>query len=174
MERGRESEFIRFLERIHEVHSIERKTSRGICVVRGRLANIQGTNTPDNVWPEEWTKIGKATDKREEKEWVNEKPKLDNARRLRCISFIDPEDGEYKETIKNARRKLEVHVGAAFKVTSFIVITMNLKCNCMCLKNREEESLGWAVVLLSHFFFLLLCCFPPLPLWVVLLSFRFL
>ena len=112
-------------------------------MVQGRLAKIQGTTRPDNVWPEVWTKIGKATDKREEQEWVNEKPKLDNARRLGGICFIDPEDGEYEETIKNARRKLEVHVGAAFKVTSYIVITMNLEFNCMCLKNREEESLVW-------------------------------
>ena len=36
-----------------------------------------------------------------------EEPKLDSARRLRGICFIDPEDLEFKETIKNARRKLE-------------------------------------------------------------------
>ena len=36
-----------------------------------------------------------------------EKPKLDNARRLRGIYFIDPEDKEFKETIRNARKKLE-------------------------------------------------------------------
>ena len=39
--------------------------------------------------------------------WSNEKPELDNARRLRGISFIDPEDKEFKETIRNARKKLE-------------------------------------------------------------------
>ena len=33
------------------------------------------------------------------------KPKLDNARRLRGINFTDPEDGEYKETIKDARKR---------------------------------------------------------------------
>ena len=32
------------------------------------------------------------------------KPKLDNARRLRGIYFIDPEDIEFKGTIKNARK----------------------------------------------------------------------
>ena len=35
-------------------------------------------------------------------------PKLDNARKMRGIYFIDPEDKEYKETIKNARKKLEM------------------------------------------------------------------
>ena len=40
-------------------------------------------------------------------------PKLENARRLRGIYFIDPGDGEYTETIKDARRKLEVPMVAA-------------------------------------------------------------
>ena len=35
---------------------------------------------------------------------------LDNARKLRGIYFIDPEDTEFKETIKNARKKLETSV----------------------------------------------------------------
>ena len=42
-----------------------------------------------------------------------EKPKLDNARRLRIICFIDPEDIEFKEIIKNARRKLETPMAPA-------------------------------------------------------------
>ena len=40
-------------------------------------------------------------------------PKLDNARKLRGIYFIDPEDKEFKETIKNARKKLETPVAPA-------------------------------------------------------------
>ena len=72
-----------------------------------RRKKIQTTTRPDHVWPEVWTKIGKATQNREKQEWTNEKPKLDNARRLRGIHFIDPDDTEYKEILKNARRKLE-------------------------------------------------------------------
>ena len=45
--------------------------------------------------------------------WANEKPTLDFARRLRGIHFIDREDGAYKETLKNARRKLEVPMDSA-------------------------------------------------------------
>ena len=40
-------------------------------------------------------------------------PKLDNARWLRGIYFINPEDKEVKETIKNARKKLETPVAPA-------------------------------------------------------------
>ena len=42
---------------------------------------------------------------KEKQKWSHEKPKLDNARRLRGIYFIDPEGKEFKETIRNARRK---------------------------------------------------------------------
>ena len=34
----------------------------------------------------------KAAQKREEQEWANEKPKLENARKLKGIYFIDLED----------------------------------------------------------------------------------
>ena len=43
----------------------------------------------------------------------NGQMKLDNARRLRGIYFIDPEDKEFKETIKNARKKLETPITPA-------------------------------------------------------------
>ena len=54
-----------------------------------------------------------AAQTKEKQEWAVEKPKLDNVRQLRGICFVDPEDGEYKETIKNARKKLEVPMEAA-------------------------------------------------------------
>ena len=41
------------------------------------------------------------------------KPKLDHARRLRGIYFIDPEDKKFQETIKNARKKLETPMAPA-------------------------------------------------------------
>ena len=47
---------------------------------------------------------------KERQKWSHEKPKLDNARKLRGIYFIDPEDKEFKETIKNARKKFETPV----------------------------------------------------------------
>ena len=56
------------------------------------------------MWPEVWTKIGKAVQKREKQEWAIEKPKDVNGGRLRGIYFIDPEDGAYEETIKNGRK----------------------------------------------------------------------
>ena len=59
------------------------------------------------MWPEIWTNIGEAAQNREKQGWAEEEPKLDNARKLRGIYFIDPDDEEYKEILKNARRKQE-------------------------------------------------------------------
>ena len=42
-----------------------------------------------------------------------QKPKLDNARRLRGIYFIDLEDKAFEETIRNARKKLETSMAPA-------------------------------------------------------------
>ena len=47
------------------------------------------------------------------KKWAIGKPKLGSARRLRGIYFIDPAGADFKETIRNARKKLEVPMSAA-------------------------------------------------------------
>ena len=57
--------------------------------------------------------MGKNAKLKEKQKWSNEKPKLDNARRLRGVYFIDPMDKEFKETIKNARKKLETPIAPA-------------------------------------------------------------
>ena len=54
--------------------------------------------------------MGKNVKLKEKQNWFNEKLHLENARKLRGIYFIDPEDKEFKETIKNARKKLETSV----------------------------------------------------------------
>ena len=58
-------------------------------------------------------KMGKNAKLKEKQKWSNEKLHLENARKLRGIYFIDAEDKEFKETIKNARKKLETSVAPA-------------------------------------------------------------
>ena len=50
--------------------------------------------------------MGKHAKMKERQKWSNEKLHLENGRKLRGIYFIDLEDKEFKETIKNARKKL--------------------------------------------------------------------
>ena len=45
--------------------------------------------------------------------WSSEEVRQENARKLRGIYFIDPEDKEFKETIENARKKLEPTIAPA-------------------------------------------------------------
>ena len=61
---------------------LKENPSKGYMWSGERLTKIQATTRPDNVWVEVWSNIGKAAQKREEQGWVNEKPKLDNARRM--------------------------------------------------------------------------------------------
>ena len=49
----------------------------------GRETKRQVTSRPDHVWPELWTKLGRNAKLREKHKCAIEKPKLDNARRLR-------------------------------------------------------------------------------------------
>ena len=79
----------------------------------GRLTRKQLSSRPDHLWPELWKSMGKNAKLKEKQKWSEEKIHLDNARKLRGIYFIDPEDKEYKETIKNARKKLEASVAPA-------------------------------------------------------------
>ena len=74
---------------------------------RVRLTKIQTTTRPDYVWTEVRTKIGKAAQNREKQEWAKEKPKLDNARKLRRMYLIDPDDKEYSEIIKKKKKKTQ-------------------------------------------------------------------
>ena len=92
---------------------LEEKPPDGYMWSGGRLTRKQLASRPDHLWPELWRGLARNAKLREKQKWSNEKPKLDNARILRGICFIDPEDKEFKETIKNARKKLETSIALA-------------------------------------------------------------
>ena len=88
------------------------------CQILGQVSlNLlyrkQLTSRPDHLRPEIWKSMGKHAKLKEKQKWSNEKLHLENARKLRGIYFIYPEDKEFKETIKNARKKLEKSVAPA-------------------------------------------------------------
>ena len=92
---------------------LEGKPPDGYMWSGWRLPRKQLTSRPDHLWPELWTKMGRNAQLKEKQKWSNEKLHLENARKLRGIYFIDPEDKEFKETIKNARKKWETPMAPA-------------------------------------------------------------
>ena len=92
---------------------LEEKPPDGFSWSGERLTRKQLTSRPDHLWPELWRGLARNAKLKERHKWSNEKPKLDNARKLRGIYFINPEDKEFKETTKNARKKLETPMAPA-------------------------------------------------------------
>ena len=68
-----------------------------------RLTRKQLTSRPDYLWTGLWDKIGKNAKLKERQRWSHEQPQLDNARKLRGISFIDPED---KDSMRPSRMRV--------------------------------------------------------------------
>ena len=92
--------------------------------------------------------LGRNAKLKEKHKWSNEKPKLDKARRLRGIYFIDPEDEEVKETIKNARKKLETPMAPAMPYKTSKKSkhgetrgkTNDFKSKCACILEASEST----------------------------------
>ena len=57
--------------------------------------------------------MGKHAKLKEKQKWAHEELHLENARKWRGIYYVDLEDKEFKETIQNARKKLETSVAPA-------------------------------------------------------------
>ena len=57
-----------------------------------RPTRKQTTSRPDDIWPDMWKRMSGAAKKKAKQRWAIEKPKLDNARQLRGIFFIEPND----------------------------------------------------------------------------------
>ena len=107
--------------------TLSEKPPEGYIWFGERLTRLQLTSRPDHLWPELWIKIGRNAKLMERHKWSDQKPKLDNARRLRGIYFSDVEDKEFKETIRNARKKLETPMAPA------------MPCK-ICKKSKIDET----------------------------------
>ena len=89
---------------------VEEKVPDGCMLSGRRLTRKQLTSRPDSLRPELWEKMGNNAKLKEKQKWSHEKFHLDNARKLRGIYFIDLEDKEFKETMKNVRKNLETPI----------------------------------------------------------------
>ena len=89
--------------------------------------------------------MGKHAKLKEKQKWSNEKSHLENARKLRGICFIDLEDKEFKETIKNARKKLETSVAPGMpckimKKNCGSGGSNNFKTRLACILEADEST----------------------------------
>ena len=90
---------------------LEEKPPDGYMWSGERLTKRQATSRPHCSWPELWTKLGRNAKLKERHEWSDEKLHLENAGRLRVICLLRTR--EFKETIRNARKKLETPMAPA-------------------------------------------------------------
>ena len=73
---------------------LEEKAPDGYMWSGERLTRKQLTSRSDHLWPELWKSMGRNAKLKEKQKWSEEKFHLENARKLRRIYFIDPEDKE--------------------------------------------------------------------------------
>ena len=106
------------MDRFHKIHFIEGPPD-GKTWSGARLTKKQTTSRPENVWPYMWKHMSDASKRKAKQKWMIEQPKLDNARQLCGIFFIelDGEDFE-KNKLKHVRRKLEIPMPAAMPCTT--------------------------------------------------------
>ena len=100
------------MDRFHAVHDINLKNL--LMDTSGPESGLQQFKQPQGLiicGQRFGPACHKQLNERKKQQWAIEKPKLDNARKL--IYFIDPDDKEFKETVKNAKTKLELPMEAA-------------------------------------------------------------
>ena len=92
--------------------------------------------------------MGKHAKLKEKQKWSEEKLHLENERKLRWIFFIDPEDEEFKETIKNARKMLETSDAPAMpcKIMKGVVYPTRIKQNLRAFwKLMNPQECVWEI-----------------------------
>ena len=94
--------------------------------------------------------MGKNAELQEKQKWSHEKPKLDNARKLRGICFIGPEDKEFKETIKSARKKLETPMSPAMPCT-IVLRTVRIVGVVHPMRSNQVLRVFWKLVNLQDY-----------------------
>ena len=89
--------------------------------------------------------MGRNVKLKEKQKWSHEKLHLENARKLRGIYFSHPKDKEFKESIKNARKKLETSVALAMPCKIMKKIcgcdgSMKIKTRLTCILESDESA----------------------------------
>ena len=86
------SKLVWSLDGFHTIYSTRWKSSWRIYLVRGEIDEKTVYIQARFLWPELWKSMGMHAKLKEKQKWSNAKLHLENARKLRGIYFIDPED----------------------------------------------------------------------------------
>ena len=113
-------------------------------MVRRRFTKKQTTSRPDYLWPEIWKDMSEAAARKEKQKWPVEKPKLDNARRLRGIYIIDPEDAEFKPTRSFWKQK-RIQGGNCLHMSNIKMIIKGRSPMMRHVSRTHEVALDWLV-----------------------------
>ena len=91
--------------------------------------------------------MSEASKRKEKQKWAIEKPKFDNARRLRGIYFIDPADEEFKDIakmrIESCKFRCQPQCFANFNVTGIgkpVAQSKNTGQNTLVLLKPKDLS----------------------------------
>ena len=142
----------RFLDRFHPVYS-EWETSRRIYVVRREINEKTADFQARPFMARPLEDNGKECQAEGAAKVVQWKAPSGNAPKLRGIYFIDLEDKEFKETIKNARKKFQTFVAPAMpcKIGKNCGSGASLKKRLACvLEGNEFEKLRVGESLPNH------------------------
>ena len=126
---------------------LDEKAPDGYTWSGERLTRKQLTSRPDIYGQNSGRNWEEMQSWRRDK-WSGEKPKLDNARRLRGIYFAYFEDKEFEETIKDARKKLETPIAPAMLCKSSKTCkhgvtrgkTNEIKSKLACILEASEST----------------------------------
>ena len=96
------------MDQLHPVRTFDLHSTQRIHVVQGEIDEYSGKVQARAHTARHVVKCFKEISSNIEKlHRAEEKPKLDSARKLRFLYYIDP---EFNETLKSARKKVQVHM----------------------------------------------------------------
>ena len=145
----RRSRIVRYVDMFRKIHFFGWKTT-GWYSWSGW--DWQESKQPtDTLWPEIRKDKSEASKFKEKQKWAIEKPKLDNARRLRGVYFIAPADDEFKDIMKKKKKR-------AWKAGSS-------DASCNALLRLNVRSTGKLVALKRRARQVTLVLLKPMDLW---------
>ena len=117
-----------------------------ICGPRRRLTKIQATTRLEHLWPENWSRMSEAAQRKEKQQMGHRETEARQCAKVESHLFHWPDDKEFRETIqKSMRKKLELLVEAAMPCK-----VKNHKYTDICGKDSDTRKSKLACIVEAH------------------------